>query len=243
MKRKMTLLVSLVMIFTLMLSGCSGGGESPEKLESTYSIIDYPQGSLIVVKDDETNLCGGVDGSGKLAVPCEYNSLEYIGSGSFGDRYSATREDKYGIIDGEGKEIIPCEYDNIQYPVIYMTTTSTELTDDLVVIEKDGKAGYCSLKDGTVVIEPIFTFANPFNGEKLATVVSEDGQSEYINRTGDKVILGNYSEAGDFNDGVAMVRDEKGKLGVIDTQGKTLIPCRYDDFLEYYDGGHAVAME
>ncbi|MBQ6392330.1 MAG: WG repeat-containing protein [Eubacterium sp.] len=243
MKRKMTLLVSLVMIFTLMLSGCSGGGESPEKLESTYSIIDFPQGSLIVVKDDETNLCGGVDGSGNLAVPCEYNSLEYIGSGSFGDRYSATKKDKYGTIDGDGNVIIPCEYDSIQYPAINMTETSSELTDDLVVIEKDGKAGYCSLKDGAVVIEPTFTFANCFQGEELASVVSEDGQTEYISRTGDKVNLGNYSEAGDFNDGVAMVRDEKGKLGVIDTQGKPLIPCRYDDFLEYYDGGHAVFME
>lgn len=243
MKRKIVALICLVMIFILMLSACSGGGASPEKDKSSYSILDYPHGSLILVRDDETNLCGGIDDSGKLAVPCEYNSLEYIGTGSFGDRYIVMKDDKYGVLDETGREVTPCEYDNIQFPATIETTIPLELTDDLVVIEKDGKAGYCSLTDGSVVIEPEFTFANPFNGEELATVVSGDGQSEYINRTGDMVNLGKYAEAGDFNDGVAAVRDESGKIGVIDTQGKTVIPCKYDDFFEYYDDGYAVAME
>ena len=103
MRKKTVVLICIVMMLILMLSACSGGGESTEKEESTYSIIDYPQGSLIVVKDDKTNLCGGVDGSGELVVPCQFNSLEYIGSGSFGDRYLAMKDGKYGSIDEIGR--------------------------------------------------------------------------------------------------------------------------------------------
>ena len=243
MRRKIVVLTCLVMTLTLILMACSGGGGTPEKTESNYSILEYPYGSLIVVRDDKTNLCGGFDTSGNLAVPCEYNTLEYIGTGSYGDRYIAMKDGKYGFIDDTGREVIPCEYDSINYPATIETTIPYELTDDLVVIEKDGKVGYCSLKDGAVVIEPKFTSADCFNGEELAAVFSDGGFIGYINRTGDMVIPNKFSEVGDFVDGLATVRDENGKTGVIDAEGKTVIPFKYDDFFSYYENGYAVAME
>jgi len=245
MKRKMVLLISFVMLITLMLSACSGGGETSEgiKSDSKYSIMDIPKGSLIVVKEDKTGLYGGIDAAVKLAAPCEYKFLEYIGTGSYGDRYIAVKDGKYGFIDGTGKEVIPFEYDSIQPPSTMEITIPFELTDDLAVVRKNGKEGYCSLKDGEVVIEPQFASANSFDGGEIASVHIDGDHTGYINREGDQVISDKYSEVGVFYDGVATARDENGKTGVIDSEGKTLIPFKYDEIYEYYDNGYAVALE
>ena len=212
MKRKLILLVSLVMIITLMLSACSGGGESSEGTGSgpKYSILDIPHGSLIAVKEDKTGLYGGIDAAGKLAAPCEYKFLEYIGTGSYGDRYIAVKDGKYGVIDGEGKEVVPFRYDHINFPSTMETTVPFELTDDLAVIGEDGKDGYCSLKDGAVMIEPQFASADCFEGGEIASVFFEGDHNVFINREGDPVITDKYSEVGVFYNGVATARDENG---------------------------------
>ena len=243
MRKMALLLLSLIMISALMLTACLGGGKHTEETSSKYSIVDDTRGSLIVVRDDQTGLRGGIDASGNLVVPCEYESLSYMGTDSYGDRYMAQKNGQYGVIDEAGEEVIPCEYKNMDTPPTLEEEVPFKLADDLVIISKNGKEGFCSLRDGEIVIEPEFIDLNFFNGEELAVANTGGKLWGYINRDGEMVIPEQFSDAGDFCDGLATVRDENGKVGIIDLTGKAVIPIQYDDFYEYNDDGYAVAVD
>lgn len=63
----------------------------------------------------------------------------------------------------------------------------------------------------------------------------------YINKQGEFVIKPQYESAGEFKDGLALVKQE-GKYGYIKADGSTFIACMYDDHYSY-DQGVALAKD
>ena len=70
----------------------------------------------------------------------------------------------------------------------------------------------------------------------LAKVV-KDNKEGFINKNGELVIPLIYDTAGDFYNGLSVVRVgenwDESKWGLIDTTGQTVVPIKYDDILTY----------
>lgn len=156
---------------------------------------------------------------GKEIAPCIYSTIY-----PFSDGLSRVQKDGlYGYIDKQGKEVIPCKYEN-----------ASEFSDGLALIVRDGLYGFID-KQGKEVIPCKYTFAHPFSEGLAAVEVSnEEGLSSggYIDRKGNIVIPCSYNTADGmhpFSKGIAIVMDEQGFLGGIDTKGKEILPFVYGD--------------
>ncbi|MGN1219451.1 MAG: WG repeat-containing protein [Candidatus Cryptobacteroides sp.] len=83
-------------------------------------------GNLIpVVKDGLVGLVAP-DGTGKVIVGFEYDSIHFVGYG-----FMCIKDEQEGLLSCSGQVIVPCEMDEIYEPL-----------NDLIVFEKDGKRGY-----------------------------------------------------------------------------------------------------
>lgn len=142
-----------------------------------------------------------------------WNSSEVV------DRYTVSKDDKYGIIDGQGRVIVPLEYDYI----------STTYHDGMVVVQKNGgkwsnrKYGYINL-DGELVIPLQYRWAKDFS-EGLAAVENEKGLVGYIDTQGNLAIPFRYIDGQPFKNGRAVVRANiyGGPYGAIDTKGNWIL--------------------
>lgn len=107
-----------------------------------------------------------------------------------------------------------------------------------MVVLKDNKANYRSGfvdTTGRLVIPAIYDKAYAFY-DKNVTWVRDPGSKEYylINRKGEKINAPSWKKVGYFDEGLAAVYDENGKMGFVNTKGKLVIPCMYlgDSFSE-----------
>lgn len=66
--------------------------------------------------------------------------------------------------------------------------------------------------------------------------VTVDGKAGFIDSTGKLVIPAKYSDAGEFNEGLAPFENSKGKWGYINSDGKTAIPAAYDWAISFHEG-------
>lgn len=76
------------------------------------------------------------------------------------------------------------------------------------------------------LVPPVYDDINLFNEGLVA--VERNGKWGYIDSTGKEVIALQYKQAGDFKGGLAQVMIAR-KHGVINKQGKAIIPAKYDD--------------
>lgn len=60
--------------------------------------------------------------------------------------------------------------------------------------------------------------------------VSTNGPAFFINRSGEALWAGRFADVGHFKSGCAPVQGADGKWGVIDLEGKIIIPSEYDGF-------------
>jgi len=101
--------------------------------------------------------------------------------------------------------------------------------------EKSRKWGYVDER-GTKIVSFKYDNANPFS-DGLARVRTKRTWS-FIDKTGEEVIrLGeNYSDAGDFSEGLAKVVSNDKLHGFIDTTGKIVIATKYENAGNFSDG-------
>lgn len=173
------------------------------------------------VNKDYKNIhgCGYLDNEGKEIAPCIYSAIS-----SFSEGLSRVRKDDlYGFIDKQGKEVIPCKY---EYAEVF--------SDGLALIERDGLYGFID-KQGNEVIPCKYTYAHSFSeGLAAIQIADADGISKvgYIDSKGNETIPCIYNAADGmhpFSKGIAIVMDEQGFLGGIDTNGKEILPFVYGD--------------
>jgi hypothetical protein len=135
------------------------------------------------------------------------------------DRYTVSKDDKFGIIDGQGRVIVPLEYDEI----------SAFYEDGMVLVQKNGgkwsnrKYGYINL-DGELVIPLQYRWAKDFS-EGLAAVENDKGLVGYIDTQGNLAIPFRYINGEPFKNGRAVVRANiyGGPYGAIDTKGNWIL--------------------
>ncbi|GIU83225.1 MAG: hypothetical protein KatS3mg006_2289 [Pyrinomonadaceae bacterium] len=176
---------------------------------------------------------GYIDTSGKVVVEPVFWKAWSFSEGR--GRVLQIVEEKgnflYGFVDKEGRVVIKPQY-------LFARDFREGLAAVLVEVGEDFRMGFID-KEGRMVIRPKFGIARDFS-EGLAVVIQnvepylfeEDvlgSEKEckkmkwaYINKKGKVVIKGNFQNASDFSEGVAVVRINN-KICLIDGSGKVVV--------------------
>lgn len=168
------------------------------------------------------DLWGVKDENGTVIVPCRYSRVSKSGykEGLLG----VISKNKWGFIDSKGNVVIPFRY---------FAISSAGFSEGLLACAKSNKWGYID-KSGQTVISSQFDYAMPF-GEGVALVVK--GKDIYfIDKAGIQVKeldVQNLADGHMFHNGQCIVGVSVGasvKYGVIDREGRWVIPAVYDEF-------------
>ena len=180
---------------------------------------------------------GVIDSTGKIIIPIEYtpDSYDYNNTFHYG-RIAINKAEKWGFADIKGQEIIPLEYDFVW-----------GFRDSLAAVKQNEKWGFINLTgeimipieyDGPLSPEFHEGFTAVQLGEKLAFINKSNQpitEFKYYNKL---CHLSHYKDLFldyQFRDGLAIVEDANCKYGVIDTNGKEIVPVEYDAIqISYY---------
>lgn len=118
------------------------------------------------------------------------------------------------------------------------------------VVVKDNLRGYISSVTGEMIFEPQFRYAWLDNGENaLAACVNQEGRMGFVNvETREVAIPFQYDFNEDilcpysqpvydfvFCNGLCIVPDSEGNLGLIDENGELVLPIEYSDIINWRD--------
>lgn len=176
---------------------------------------------------------GYIDKTGKYAIPPSYDTAFGFSEGSA----RVSKEGKEGFIDVTGKYIIAPQFPEVgNFSEGLAKAATTYLTGSKILDMSAGrkKWGYID-QAGKYIIQPMFDEADDFRGGIAR--IWDDSQLGYINKVGDNIIpMQKYTWGTAFGDGLALVVNEEGKKGYIDTSGKYLIPPQFDGGSGFSEG-------
>lgn len=171
---------------------------------------------------------------GKEVLPCFFSYISDFENGYARTNYGGTvlmgdapRGGLWGLIDSTAREVIPCRYYYLDEPGDGRAAYQ---------LESGGKLGYVDLK-GAVAVTPRFTIARPYK-DGVAVVSYNNVNFGLIDRNGSEVSSFRYKVIGEFGDGLAPFNVDpfgmnfqgmQPRCGYLDTQGREVIPERYDD--------------
>ena len=174
---------------------------------------------------------GFVDKTGRLAIPAKYDDVGFFEEGLA----SVKMGNKWGFINTSGNIVVPTEYEaNLLFDMgaehyfkngYAKVTYSTDKGNYGLLIDKTGKIVTPKGKFGAV-----YDYCDGL--ARFLVVYLENGKRVpkwgYINNTGQVVIEPEYDNAKDFCDGYAVV-EKNNKVGIIDKNGRLVIPYKYDE--------------
>ena len=218
------------------------------------------QGDMVIpCKYDNINLCeddslaaasinetsGFIDLEGNIVVPFDY---EYCGTFSEG-LADVRKNGLIGFVNKNGKLVIPCKYTNSLDFSEGLAGVSIDGGEDGVV---DDKWGYID-KTGKIVIP----FQGGLTGSPFSSGLSmryRGGLTTSYDKNGFPVmhetafegafIYKNGKQASDFfetqniqgfRNGYCVIKDKNGWEGLVNTQGKFTIPCKYSFIANGFD--------
>jgi|GEM_PF-3091747 len=189
--------------------------------------------AVVRIGEWDSGKWGFVDASGEVAIPVMYsrasdfhNGLAMVKTGEWWE------DNEKGFINTKGEVVIPLIYDQI----------IGDFSEDLVVVQKDGKWGAINRKNEVVVPIIYDSMWQDDNGLLIAEI---DEKAGMINSQNEIIVsCDKYSQIGGFINGLAMVRiggewqmdawNEQrilvgGEFGFINTSGEVVIPIEYQD--------------
>lgn len=203
-------------------------------------------------------LSGYISKTGKEVISCQYDEL------TVDNKFIWVKKDKkWGLFNLNGNMLSAPRFDEISFfseglawvqikeeygfineeGVMLMSPRyvwAEPFHDGLAMVLKDGRNGFVN-KQGEEVIPLVYENAQSFS-EGLAAVYTlmEGGVNSwiYINKKGDLVITNigtGITTAGSFSGGLANIEKGENKAGMIDTNGKEIIPCEYQELGELSD--------
>ena len=191
----------------------------------TQRFINWWDGNLFRVQNDK-NLWGLYDRSGRVVVACQYDHIDYLHNG-----LAAVKMDgRTGIIDSRGREVIPVAEDR------FGGKTPDPQTRNLFVLEKDGRVGAVDSLGNTVI-----PFEYDFNPEGSAShLVFVQGDTAYFlfDNTGRLVCTYDdidwYPECELSEPQLVFAVCRNGLWGLVDTAWREVAPCTYKgaDFVD-----------
>ncbi|MFH2095025.1 MAG: WG repeat-containing protein, partial [Bacteroidota bacterium] len=129
----------------------------------------------------------------------------------------------WGYLDTKGKTIIEHIYQE-----------ATAFSNEGALVKKEGKYGFIDM-NGREIIPFIYDDATRFS-QNLAAV-KKDGKWGYIDEKGNTVIDFIFYRAGSFMEsGIAIVKNDSYKEGIIDKEGKLIGNTWYDWIFNFYGG-------
>lgn len=200
--------------------------------ELKYSLIDK-KGNVIPTKEYrkvgtfysfQKDICavykdgkmGFVNAAGKEVIPCKYVGSPFFVNG-LASVALADNPKKFGFINKKGKCVIPFVYDQSEESNFQDGFAIANVNDKTVLIDQNGKVIF-KTKKGTIQ-------SVGFGLVGLSDTKAKKGWVNFNNRF---VIDPVYDEATPFNrDGFSIV-EKNGLLGLIDTTGREVLPCKYD---------------
>jgi hypothetical protein len=235
-----------------------------------YDIINpFSEGRATVIDLDGMKV---IDESGKVITSKSYSYIDDFKE----SRAVVSNPDKegkflYGYLNRQGKEVIPLQYDNAQEfnngkAVITMKDGTYALIDrtgkvfstypypvvegygeGLLVFKKskDGKFGYIDEK-GAIVIDPKFSVARSFSGERAIVSTSDDLGGKYglIDPNGEFIIKPVYHSLLNLDEGryaLGKAIDPEhpylgAKYALADSEGNIYTGFIYNEISTYKDG-------
>lgn len=133
----------------------------------------------------------------------------------------------YGFADETGKIVIPMQYDK-----------AWRFKNGLAKIEKNKRYGLID-KSGKIIIPPQYNELNYFTDKLLRT--RHNNQYELFDTQGN-IISDEYDFIGNIDYGFAKIK-QKDKYGLMDKNGKVIIPCQYDDILTLTEEPNLIAVK
>ncbi len=191
-------------------------------IQPDYNFLkkELDQRQQMVLLSQKGDKFGIIDSSGQVKTAFEYQSIQRL-EGSAELLFSARKGEYYGVIDGlTGETVYPFVYNYVQtmssYPREYQL--QLKLKDSIVYTFIDGKGEAIRSQK-----QPNTNFGNS------QIVVIRNGQKKYAwcNFEGD-TITGFYDVIQNFQSGYSLCVSAK-KLGLLNREGKLLLPCVYDD--------------
>lgn len=175
---------------------------------------------------------GFIDTTGKLVIPCKYESAAEQNPESFHEGLAPVvidpARDLFGYIDKTGKQVFE-----------RIASTNYPFSEGLCfTYDKDQDCwGYMD-KTGKMVITLDENVVGDSFSEGLATIRQYGNPIGFIDKTGKQVITfeeNQYKEVEPFHEGRARVWDGNA-YGFIDTTGKLVIPCEYSCYEGFSEG-------
>jgi len=171
---------------------------------------------LAAVKKD--NKWGAIDGEGRMAIPCIYDAMVITNS----ELIVVKKDGKFGFIDRANNVKIAFQYD-----------AAKGFYEQKAFVKKGTKYG-CINEQGALIIDYKFDDATFFSyglaGIKVDTLWGFINEHEIV-------IAPAYHRVDNFHDQYCIV-SKKGKEGIINRKGKTVLPIEYGSgsyFLSNYD--------
>lgn len=137
---------------------------------------------------------------------------------------------------------IYCHRNNNLLPINFCQHCGKKASDNkgdtrflLIPFIEDGKLGYMDYYTNFVYLPPKYYAARLFSDGLAAVRLNQDSRWVFINESGDIITDDEFNDCSEFNNGLAIV--EKNHLqGVININGKTVIPCEYKSIVRNSDG-------
>lgn len=164
---------------------------------------------------------GVVNLQGEIIIPFEYENIDPLPKSGFFN----VKKDKWGVVDKNGKEIIAPKYTS------FYTEEFEE--DDLAWVSINGKDGILNYVTAKELIPCEYDDLS-YNYDFIETL--KNGKHILYNKKYQPIPNATYDKIEDFkgNADVAIVHRD-GKKGLIDTQGKEVLPCKFKDIKpDYY---------
>lgn len=173
---------------------------TPQPL-NTENVEYYIQNHKVGLRDKSTH---------KIIVGCKY---DYIGGYNQTERSTFKRNNLFGYLDNRGVEIIKPQYQK----------ANSFTTDGYASIMKNDKWGVIN-KSGEIIISCKYDDIGSI--KYGAIVASQNGKWFIINLKGEQISKEYDEKFSISDDGFSSVKTN-GQSGVIDKNGKVVIPCKY----------------
>ncbi len=186
---------------------------------------------------NEAGHVGLIDLKGDVIIPCIWDAIEYMG-GNFvrGYNYNDNKESAMFDLRYGGKRV-PLEW--IQDNVIGRDKNVVTFSEGYAIAKNsDGKYGFLAENDTTYHVEYLFDHVTKFQDGYAS--VKFAGKSFLIDKNftiQKPQYVSRYEIPSHYYDGMAAIKDNSTqKWGFIDTKGKIVIPCKFDNVGFFSEG-------
>lgn len=199
-----------------------------------YPYISYADSCYVVMKD---NRYGLFDADFKQRIPFKYHMLQLIDDNTF-----LANDGKYTFINKDDELLDTTHYANIYYPT---------RINGLFVYRVNDYKGKCGLMDRKLnrITPPIYAWVETLQGKGYFATDSTRKMA-VLNDRGQQITPFKYEQRLPYwrQDGYWLVaaKDSSNyrlRYGVLDTNGRELLPTKYDAIDPYYEGHTVASLE